>query len=205
MWIICHYASTWQAHVKLNRLIQCERHNNHAARKIMIRTILTYPDPELRKKSVPVVVINDTVRDLARDMAETMYHAPGVGLAAPQIGVHQRVIVIDVSGNDESPGLIVAINPVIVHAEGEAFEEEGCLSVPQYAANVRRHARVVVKALDLEGNEQVWRADELLAIAFQHEIDHLDGVLFVDHLSPLKRDLFKRRARRLAESGGENT
>ena len=170
----------------------------------MIRTILTYPNPELKKKSVPVVVINDTVRELVRDMAETMYDAPGVGLAAPQIGIHQRVIVIDVAGKGEVPDLIVAINPVIIHAEGESFEEEGCLSVPQYAANVRRHARVVVRALDLEGNERVWRADELLAIAFQHEIDHLDGVLFVDHLSPLKRDLFRRRARRLAESEGDS-
>jgi peptide deformylase len=170
----------------------------------MIRTILTYPDPELKKKSVSVVVINDSIHELVRDMAETMYHAPGVGLAAPQLGVHQRVIVIDVSDKDEAPGLIVAINPVIVHAEGESYEEEGCLSVPKYAANVRRHAQVVVKALDLQGNEQTWRADELLAIAFQHEIDHLDGILFVDHLSPLKRDLFKRRVRRMAESGEEN-
>src|SRR6185369_1514937 len=170
----------------------------------MIRTILTYPNPELKKKSAPVVIINDAVRELAQDMAETMYHAPGVGLAAPQIGVHQRVIVIDVAAHDEAPELIVAINPVIVHAEGEVYEEEGCLSVPKYAANVRRHARVVVKGLDLTGNECTWRAEELLAIAFQHEIDHLDGILFVDHLSPLKRDLFKRRARRMAESGGDN-
>ena len=167
----------------------------------MIRTILTYPDPELKKKSAPVVVINDAVRELVRDMAETMYDAPGVGLAAPQVGVHQRVIVIDVSGKEEAPELIAVINPVIIHAEGDSFEEEGCLSVPQYAANVRRHARVVVKGLDLEGNERTWRADELLAIAFQHEIDHLDGILYVDHLSPLKRDLFRRRARRMAESG----
>ena len=170
----------------------------------MIRTILTYPDPELKKKSASVVVINDAVRELAQDMAETMYHAPGIGLAAPQIGVHQRLIVIDVSAHDEAPGLIVAINPVIVHSEGEAYEEEGCLSVPKYAANVRRHARVVVKGLDLAGNECTWRAEDLLAIAFQHEIDHLDGILFVDHLSPLKRDLFQRRARRMAESGEEN-
>jgi len=167
----------------------------------MIRTILTYPNPELKKKSAPVVVINDAVRELVQDMAETMYHAPGIGLAAPQIGVHQRVIVIDISAHDEAPELIVAINPTIVHAEGDAYEEEGCLSVPKYAANVRRHDRVVVRGLDLEGNECTWHAEELLAIAFQHEIDHLDGILFVDHLSPLKRDLFKRRARRLAESG----
>jgi peptide deformylase len=165
----------------------------------MIRTILTYPNPELKKKSAPVTVIGDSVRELARDMAETMYDAPGVGLAAPQLGVHQRVIVIDVSGKDEPPELIVAINPVIVHAEGEAYEEEGCLSVPKYAANVRRHARVIVKALDLEGVEQTWKAEELLAIAFQHEIDHLDGILFVDHLSVLKRELFQRKARKAAE------
>jgi len=170
----------------------------------MIRTILTYPNPELKKKSVPVVVINDSTRELVLDMAETMYDAPGVGLAAPQLGIHQRVIVMDVSAADDAPELIVAINPVIVHAEGETYEEEGCLSVPKYAANVRRHARVVVKALDLEGTEQTWHADELLAIAFQHEIDHLDGILFVDHLSPLKRDLFKRRARRMAEAEAEN-
>jgi peptide deformylase len=166
----------------------------------MIRTILTYPNPELKKKSAPVVVINDSVRELVRDMAETMYDAPGVGLAAPQIGVHQRVIVIDIAAKDEPPNLIVAINPVITYSEGESYEEEGCLSVLQYAANVRRHARVVVKGLDLEGKEQTLRAEELLAIAFQHEIDHLDGILFVDHLSPLKRDLFQRRARRMAES-----
>ncbi|HEX9078070.1 MAG TPA: peptide deformylase [Desulfuromonadaceae bacterium] len=169
----------------------------------MIRTILTYPNPELKKKSAAVTIITQAIRDLVRDMAETMYDAPGVGLAAPQIGVHQRVIVIDVSGRDEKPDLIVAINPAIIHAEGEAYEEEGCLSVPQYAANVRRHAQVVVKGLDLEGNEQTWRAEGLLAIAFQHEIDHLDGILFVDHLSPLKRDLFRRKFRKTAEAAAE--
>jgi len=165
----------------------------------MIRNILTYPNPELKKKSAPVAIINDSVRALAQDMVETMYDAPGVGLAAPQIGVLQRVIVIDISATDEPPGLIVAINPVIVHAEGEAYEEEGCLSVPKYAANVRRHSSVVVKALNLDGVECTWRAEGLLAIAFQHEIDHLDGILFVDHLSPLKRELFQRKARKAAE------
>ncbi|RII31051.1 MAG: peptide deformylase [Geobacter sp.] len=169
----------------------------------MIRTILTYPNPELKKKSSPVTIITEATRELARDMVETMYNAPGIGLAAPQIGVHQRIIVIDVSGRDEQPDLIIAINPVIIHSEGETYEEEGCLSVPKYAANVRRHTHVVVKGLDLEGNEQTWRADELLAIAFQHEIDHLDGILFVDHLSPLKRDLFQRKYKRMTESASE--
>lgn len=165
----------------------------------MIHTILTYPNPELKKKSAPVTIITDSIRELVRDMAETMYAAPGIGLAAPQIGVHQRVIIIDISGKNEPPDLIVAINPTIVHAEGEAYEEEGCLSVLDYAANVKRHERVIVKALDIEGIERTWKADELLAIAFQHEIDHLEGILFVDHLSTLKRELFQRKARKAAE------
>lgn len=168
----------------------------------MIRPILTYPDPELKKKSAPVTIINDSVRQLVEDMVETMYDAPGVGLAAPQIGVQQRVIIIDIAGSDEPPHLIAAINPVIVHAEGETFEEEGCLSVPKYAANVRRHAKIVVKGLNVDGNETTWRADGLLAVAFQHEIDHLDGILFIDHISQLKRELFRRKYRRSLESEG---
>jgi peptide deformylase len=165
----------------------------------MIRTILTYPNPGLKKKSAPVTIITDSIRELVRDMAETMYAAPGIGLAAPQIGIHQRIIVIDLSAKNEPHDLVVAINPTIVHSEGEVYEEEGCLSVPDYAANVKRHARVIVKALDLEGVERTWQADDLLAIAFQHEIDHLDGILFVDHLSALKRELFQRKARKAAE------
>jgi len=165
----------------------------------MVRTILSYPDPELKKKSQPVTVINEKTRELVRDMAETMYDAPGVGLAAPQIGIHQRVIVIDIAGKDEKPELIVAINPVIIHAEGETYEEEGCLSVPSFAANVRRHAKVVVKGLNIEGEEVTWRAEDLLAIAFQHEIDHLDGILFIDHISQLKRDIFRRKYRRSSQ------
>ncbi len=169
----------------------------------MIRKILTFPDPELKRKSQPVAVINDKVIELVRDMAETMYDAPGVGLAAPQIGVHQRIVVIDVTGKDEPPQLIVAINPVIIHADGESYEEEGCLSIPKYAANVRRHERVVVKALNLEGEEITYKADGLLAIAFQHEIDHLDGILFIDHISPLKREIFRRKYRRTLEDMSE--
>ncbi len=171
----------------------------------MIRRILTYPDPELKKKSLPVTIINEKTRELVRDMAETMYAAPGVGLAAPQIGVHQRIAVIDVSAKDDAPELIVAINPVIIHADGESYEEEGCLSVPKYAANVRRHARVVVKALNLDGEEVTYKADGLLAIAFQHEMDHLDGVLFIDHLSPLKKDIFRKKYRRMVEEQQERT
>jgi len=170
----------------------------------MIQTILTYPDPELKKKSVPVTIINDSIRQLVQDMTETMYDAPGVGLAAPQIGVHQRVIVIDIAASDEPPALIAAINPVIVYAEGETFEEEGCLSVPKYAANVRRHAKIVVKGINVDGDETTWRADGLLAVAFQHEIDHLDGILFIDHISQLKRELFRRKYRRSIETDGND-
>ncbi len=162
----------------------------------MIRPILTVPDPLLKQKSLPVPIITDEVIQLARDMAETMYAAPGVGLAAPQIGVLQRIIVIDVAGNDEPPQLITAINPVIIHEEDDCFDEEGCLSVPDFAANVKRHRRVTVKALTLEGQERLWHADGLLAIAFQHEIDHLDGILFVDRLSPLKRELFLKKLKK---------
>jgi peptide deformylase len=167
----------------------------------MVRKILIYPDPELKKKSTAVTVINEKTLEIVRDMTETMYDAPGVGLAAPQIGIHQRIIVIDVSGKEEAPQLIVAINPEIVHSEGESYEEEGCLSVPRYAANVHRHDKVVVKALNLEGDEVTYKADGLLAIAFQHEIDHLDGILFIDHLSNLKKQMFQKKYRRLLEEG----
>jgi peptide deformylase len=165
----------------------------------MIRPILIYPDPALKKKSAPVTVINEKIREIVQDMADTMYDAPGVGLAAPQIGIHQRILVIDVSGKDEEPDLIVAINPVIIHSEGEVYEEEGCLSVIRFAANVRRHESVVVKMLNLEGEEVTCKAEGLLAIAFQHEIDHLDGILFIDHLSPLKREMFIKKNRRMLE------
>lgn len=162
----------------------------------MIRPILTFPDPVLKQKAAPVAVIDDEIRQLAKDMAETMYDAPGVGLAAPQIGVLRRLIVIDVAAKNEAPQLITAINPVIVQGEGEGYEEEGCLSVPDFSANVRRYETVVVKGLSLDGQERLWQADGLLAIAFQHEIDHLEGTLFVDRLSPLKRELFLKKSKK---------
>jgi len=162
----------------------------------MIRPILTFPDPLLKQKSAPVTIITDEIIQLAKDMAETMYDAPGVGLAAPQIGVLQRVIVIDVAAKHDAPQLITVINPVVIHGEGETFEEEGCLSVPDFSANVKRHEQVVVKGLTIEGHERIWHADDLLAVAFQHEIDHLDGILFVDRLSPLKRDLFIKKSKK---------
>lgn len=158
-----------------------------------LRTILHYPEPVLKKISQPVTTIDDEVRALAHDMAETMYHAPGVGLAAPQVGVSKRLIVIDCAPQDAPPELIFAVNPEIIAREGEICEEEGCLSVPEYSARIPRSAKVTARYLDLDGNTLVREAEGLLAVAFQHEIDHLDGILFVDRLSPLKRSIFKKK------------
>ena len=165
----------------------------------MIHPILAFPDPVLKKKSAPVTVINDEIIQLAKDMAETMYAAPGVGLAAPQIGVLKRVIVIDIASTGDAPQLITAINPQIIHGEGETYEDEGCLSVPDFSANVKRHEKVVVKGLTTEGHERIWQADGLLAVAFQHEIDHLEGILFIDRLSPLKRELYIKKMKKRGE------
>jgi peptide deformylase len=161
--------------------------------------IYHYPEPVLAQKAAPINEIDDTVRQLALDMAETMYAAPGVGLAAPQVGVSQRLIVLDCSGSDEEPLLITAVNPEIVEAEGESFEEEGCLSVPGYYCKIKRSAEVTVRYLDIDGTQQTLATEGLLAVAFQHEIDHLNGKLFVDYLSPLKRGLFKKRYKKILE------
>jgi len=159
--------------------------------------IYHYPEPVLAEKSVPIAEITDEIRALAHDMAETMYAAPGVGLAAPQVGVSQRLIVLDCSRADEEPRLIFAVNPEIVAAEGESYEEEGCLSVPGYYNRVKRSAQVTVRFLDLDNTPVEITTDGLLAVAFQHEIDHLDGILFIDHLSPLKRNLFKKKYQKI--------
>ena len=161
--------------------------------------ILHYPEPVLAKKAEPVLEVNDSIKKLAADMAETMYDAPGVGLAAPQVGISQRLIVLDCAGKDESPHLIAAVNPEIVEAEGECFEEEGCLSVPAFYAKVKRSVSVRVRFRDLENQQVEMETDGLLAIAFQHEIDHLDGILFVDHLSSLKKGIFKKKYKKILE------
>ncbi|MBE0502252.1 MAG: peptide deformylase [Desulfuromonadales bacterium] len=161
--------------------------------------IYHYPEPVLAKESEPIIDIDAAIRQLVNDMAETMYAAPGVGLAAPQVGVSKRLIVLDCSGRDEEPQLIAAINPEIIAAQGESFEEEGCLSVPGYYCKVKRNEEVTVCYLDLDGVKQTILADGLLAVAFQHEIDHLNGILFVDRLSPLKRGLFKKKYPKILE------
>ena len=158
-----------------------------------IRKIIHYPEPLLKQKSAPVTEFNDELKQLADDMAETMYAAPGVGLAAPQVGVLQRLIVLDCSSKDAENDLIIAVNPEVISGSGDSLEEEGCLSVPGYYASVKRYSEVTMRYQDTAGNVHERQADGLLAIGIQHEIDHLEGILFVDRLSPLKRSMFKKK------------
>jgi peptide deformylase len=147
--------------------------------------ILHYPDPRLHKVASKVAVVDDRIRKLVRDMAETMYSAPGIGLAATQVDVHERALIIDIS--DDRKDLRVFINPEIIEASGEAETEEGCLSVPGVYDRVTRAERVTVQALDLQGEPFMLEAEGLLAVCIQHEIDHLDGHVFVEYLSRLKQ------------------
>lgn len=163
--------------------------------------ILQYPDERLHTVAQPVAQVDERIRQLAADMAETMYEARGIGLAATQIDVHERVVVIDVS--EERDKLLVLINPQITAKEGETVYEEGCLSIPGIYDKVTRAERISLSYTDLDGQAQSLEADGLLAICVQHEIDHLDGKLFVEYLSPLKqqrvRTKLKKRAREIAE------
>jgi peptide deformylase len=153
--------------------------------------ILHYPDKRLRTVAEPVAVVDDTIRSLVDDMFETMYAAPGIGLAATQVNVHKRVIVMDISTEKNEP--LCLINPEIIQSDGVEQTEEGCLSVPDIFETVERAERVVVKALDRDGNEFTLEADGLLAVCIQHEMDHLLGNLFVDYLSPLKQMRVKKK------------
>ena|SRR5512133_2069858 len=168
-----------------------------------IRPIVRYGNPVLHAASAPVDEIDDSIRSLLADMVQTMYAAPGIGLAAPQVGVPLRVIVIDLSVGEDPSQLIQLVNPEFVEKDGEQRHEEGCLSIPGYGGSPTRPARVTVRGLDQDGKERVYSATELLARAFCHEIDHLDGLVFVDRLSPLKRDLMKRKLRKKARDGWE--
>jgi peptide deformylase len=163
-----------------------------------IREILKVGHPMLSKRAEPVGAIDDQIRALALDMVETLHAAPGIGLAAPQVNAGRRVIVVDLSVGERPEELIILVNPEIVSEEGEVVCEEGCLSVPDIQEKVKRPARVKVKGSDLEAREQVIEAEDLLARAFCHEIDHLDGKLFIDKLSPLKRSLVKKKLRKAA-------
>lgn len=158
--------------------------------------IMTYPEPVLRKKAEPIRDIDDDIRQLASDMVQTMYAAPGVGLAAPQVGRSVRLIVVDVKSGDGGGELHTLINPEIISRDGEILFEEGCLSVPEVREEVKRASAVTVLALDIEGKPITLQAEELLAVVLQHEIDHLNGVLFIDHLSRLKQGLVKKKMKK---------
>jgi peptide deformylase len=168
-----------------------------------VREIRKLPDPVLRKKTEPVKTFDKNIEKLIEDMVETMHAAPGVGLAANQVGVSLQLAVIDVTTREErekgkSRPVIIIINPEILSMEGSVVEEEGCLSIPDYAESVKRAVKVKVRALDRAGKPFEMEADGLLAKALQHEIDHLNGMLFVDRLSPLKKSIFKRKYKKFA-------
>jgi peptide deformylase len=161
-----------------------------------VREILIIGDPVLTRVSDPVEEVTEDILRLAEDMVETVHAAPGVGLAAPQVGVNKRLIVVDTSVGENKDALHVLINPTIVLAEGEAVCEEGCLSVPDIKEKVARPYRVIVRGLDLEGRPVEVEGEDLLSRALCHEIDHLDGILFVEKLSPLKRTLIRKKLRK---------
>ena len=172
----------------------------------MVHEIVIWPDPILKERALPVDRVDDDVRRLLDDMAETMYAADGVGLAAPQIGVSKRLIVIDVSPREPEQKLIHLVNPEIVKVEGKMTYTEGCLSIPGEAEDVERAAKVWVRALGRDGKPfEIVAEGDLLAVALQHEFDHLQGTLFVDHLSSLKRELIRRRMKKLKQERDSET
>ncbi|HEY6000981.1 MAG TPA: peptide deformylase [bacterium] len=161
-----------------------------------IRTIRTWPDEVLRQKAAPVEDFGDELQRLIDDMLETMYHAPGVGLAAPQVGVSRRLLVIDVSSKTDPQQVIVLANPELVEADEPVEAEEGCLSVPDYSAKIKRARRVAVRGHNRHGHPVEVRGEDLLARALQHEIDHLEGMLFIDRLSPYRREIAKKKLKK---------
>jgi peptide deformylase len=167
----------------------------------MILPILKYGAPVLREVSKPVDAFAYDLEELAKNMIETMYSSPGIGLAAPQVGVNIRLVTIDLSvGEDESQKIVIC-NPEIISSEGEQKSEEGCLSIPEFSETVTRPAKIVVRGLNLHGDEVKYEAEDTLARCFSHEIDHLNGVLFIDHLSPLKRTLIRNKIKKLTKAG----
>jgi peptide deformylase len=162
-----------------------------------ILEIKKYPEKVLKQKALPVTAFDQDLQALIDNMIETMYAAPGVGLAAPQVGQSKRLAVIDISTRDDKFPLLVIVNPVIVNSEGEVEFEEGCLSLPEYTALVKRSEQVVVKAQDRDGKAIEIEGTDLLAIALQHEIDHLDGILLIDRISAIKREFFKKRYKKI--------
>ena len=170
-----------------------------------ILDVLQFPDPRLRRSAEPIEKITDELRQLAADMLETMYDEPGIGLAAPQVGAAIRLIVLDThwTEDDADRNPCVFVNPEITERSGTLIWNEGCLSVPDFSADVKRAERVVLRALDLEGREVIETASGLRAVCFQHEVDHLDGVLFIDRISRLKRNLYVGKRKKLLQEEGE--
>ena len=167
----------------------------------MIYTIVKYGDPVLEKRAEPVTVFDDELKKLVDDMFESMYAAHGVGLAAPQIGISRRLAVIDVTFKEDPEAKLVLANPEIIHTEGRHSQNEGCLSIPDFRENVSRPRKVTIRAQDVNGKVYEKTGEELLARAFLHETDHLNGKLYMSHLSALKRDLMKRKIRKLIKAG----
>lgn len=168
-----------------------------------IKKILTYPDPALRQKAEKVTEFNEELQQLAQDLAETMYDAPGSGLAATQIGCGQRVVVIDMSKDKEKREYMVLVNPEILECEGSQVDEEGCLSVIDLSAKVKRYRKILIRVQELDGKVNEFPAEDFFARVLQHEIDHLDGILFIDHLSSLKRGLYKKRLKKILKEQEE--
>lgn len=164
-----------------------------------LRTILTYPHPVLREKAEPVTVFDQDLKALVEDMVETMYHAPGVGLAANQIGIARQVVVVDRSTTDDERAYITLINPVISGGEGSVIDDEGCLSVIDCYAKVKRFRKIHVSARDVAGNPLEFDAEDRYARIIQHEVDHLLGTLFIDRLSSLKRALYKKKLKKILQ------
>jgi peptide deformylase len=167
----------------------------------MIVPILKYGAPELKTVSAPVDVFNDELEEIAKNMFETMYGSPGIGLAGAQIGINIRIATVDISVGEDAAQRIILCNPEIISAEGEQKADEGCLSVPDFSETVTRPMKMVVRALNIKGEEIQIEAEGLLARCLSHEIDHLNGILFIDHLSSLKRTLIKNKIKKLAKMG----
>lgn len=167
----------------------------------MIYPIVKYGNAVLEKPAEPVTQFNDELKKLVEDMFESMYEAKGVGLAAPQIGISKRLAVIDVSFKEDPNAQLVLANPEIIHKEGKQTQSEGCLSIPEFREQVTRAKRVTIRAQDVNGEWYEKTGEELLARAFLHETDHLNGKLYISHLSALKRDLIKRKIRKLMKAG----
>jgi peptide deformylase len=168
-----------------------------------IKEILTYPNSFLRQKTERVTNFDDSLKELATDLAETMYAAPGSGLAANQIGACISVVVIDISADEEEKKHLVLVNPEIIDKEGTQIDDEGCLSVIDLSAKVKRYQKLQVRAQDIEGETWEFAADDFMARVIQHEVDHINGILFIDHLSSLKRALYKKKLKKILQEQQE--